>query len=102
MLVSVMTPMPMGVKSETGDCSRRTAAETFFIQSTKSSRSDDWKIMRHNLKINAMKSLPGNRACVFEFGTDTYGFGLVNRNGQLIEKTHRPGIFNKKQGIIRI
>jgi hypothetical protein len=58
--------------------------------------------MRNNLKFNAMKSQPGNRTCVFEFGAETYGFGLVNRNGQLIEKTHRPSIFNEKQGVVRI
>jgi hypothetical protein len=58
--------------------------------------------MRHNLKINGAKTQPGNRTYVLEFGTDSYGFGLVSRNGQLIEKTHRPTIFNKKQGVVRI
>jgi len=58
--------------------------------------------MRNNLKFNAAMSQPGNRTCVFEFGTDTYVYGLVNRNGQLIEKTHRPAIFIKKQGVVRI
>jgi hypothetical protein len=57
--------------------------------------------MKHQ-KINESKSQLSNRTYVFEFGTDNYGFGLVNRNGQLFEKTHRRQIFNKKQGVVRI
>jgi hypothetical protein len=38
-----MTPTPMGVKSAMGECLRRTAGKTFFMQNIKSSRFDDKK-----------------------------------------------------------
>jgi hypothetical protein len=50
---------------------------------------------------NAMKSVAPRRTYDFGHGDNTRGFGLEVRNGRMIEKFSRAGIFFKKHNIVK-